>query len=213
MTGRPSPRPPAPGDPLRPAAGRGLGAGLPAPPGCRAGSPSQPPGRAARGGAGLPAGGGTGAGAPLPVRGPRVFVPVGSRRRADGAPPGWRTGPQRGPDSPLSVPWELRPSPCTGKGVSHVSGRLSASSDPHGALPKGWPQWSDTDVQKRVMRRQPCFLGGTFIHFSVRPMCVGPGAGIAGVAQTDKVAGVLEVTLSRELETTCVLLITAAFLC
>lgn len=43
-------------------------------------------------------------------------------------------------------------------------------------------------------------------------MRVGPGAGSAAVTQTDKVAARLEVTLSWELETTCVRLITAAFI-
>lgn len=43
-------------------------------------------------------------------------------------------------------------------------------------------------------------------------MCVGPGAGSAAVTQTDKVAALLEVTLLWELETTCVLLTTAAFI-
>lgn len=39
-------------------------------------------------------------------------------------------------------------------------------------------------------------------------MCVGPGSGGAAVTRTDKVAALLEVTLSWELDTTCVLLIT-----
>lgn len=50
------------------------------------------------------------------------------------------------------------------------------------------------------MRKQPCFLGGTFIHLSILQMCVGPGAGSAAVTQTDKVAALLEVTLLWELE-------------
>lgn len=62
------------------------------------------------------------------------------------------------------------------------------------------------------MRRQPGFLGGTFIHLATLQMYVGPGAGSAAVTQTDKVAAPLEVTLSWELETACVLLITAAFI-
>lgn len=62
------------------------------------------------------------------------------------------------------------------------------------------------------MRKRPCFLGGTFIHLFLRPMCIGPGAGSAAVTQTDKVAAVVEVTLSLELETTCILLITALFI-
>ena len=86
-------------------------------------------------------------------------------------------------------------------------------SDQPDALTKGQYQWRDTDVQKRDMRRQPCLLGGTFIHLSIRQMCVGPGAGSAAVTQTNKVAALLEVTLSWELETTYVLLITAAFIC
>lgn len=51
-----------------------------------------------------------------------------------------------------------------------------------------------------------------FIHLFVCQMCVGPGAGSAAVTQTDKVAALLEVTLLWELETTCVLLTTAAFI-
>ena len=43
-------------------------------------------------------------------------------------------------------------------------------------------------------------------------MCVGPGAENAAVTQTDKVAALPEVTFSWELETTCALLITAAFI-
>lgn len=65
----------------------------------------------------------------------------------------------------------------------------------------------------RAMHRQPCLLGGTFIHLSILQMCIGPGAGSAAVTQTNKVAALLEVTLSWDLETTHVLLITAALIC
>lgn len=77
-------------------------------------------------------------------------------------------------------------------------------SDALGGLTKGQEQWRDRCVQQGALRRQPCSLGATFIHFSVRR------AGSAAVPQTDKVAALPEVTLSWEVETTCALLITAA---
>ena len=66
--------------------------------------------------------------------------------------------------------------------------------------------------KKRAMRRQPCLLGGTFIHLSTRQMCLWPGAGSAAVIQTNKVAALREVTLSWELEATYILTLFAEYL-
>lgn len=58
-------------------------------------------------------------------------------------------------------------------------------------------------------------LSGWDVHsfIYIRTMFVGPGAGGAVVIRTDKVAALLEVTLSWELEITCVLLTPPAFIC
>lgn len=66
-------------------------------------------------------------------------------------------------------------------------------------------------VQKKSLA-QAALLSGRDFHSFIRQMCFGPGAGSAAVAQTDKVAALLEVTLSWELEATFALLITAAFI-
>ena len=166
----------------------------------------------------LTLGGGRGERAFLPVRQPRESLfSAGSQRRRRRCPRrGGGQSPARvrtlqqcdpgliPPLGAVSATLELR------ERSSHVSFlRLQICLM---VLPRGSNSGATYNVQKRALRRQLCFLGRMFIHLFVCQMCVGPGAGSAAVTQTDKVAALLEVTLLWELETTCVLLTTAAFI-
>ena len=108
------------------------------------------------------------------------------------------------------VPWEPLPAllRCEREvGVSSLPTPSCASDQPD-AVTEGRRR-----PEVRAVHRQPCLLGGTFIHSPILQMCVGPGAGSAALTQTNKVAALLEVTHSWDLETTHVLLITAALIC
>ena len=148
---------------------------------------------------------------------PRVFVSC--RVPAPGqpaSPPRWRAEPRRSRDPPALrprtrlVPWEPLPAllRCEREvGVSSLPTPSCASDQPD-ALTEGRRR-----PEVRAVHRQPCLLGGTFIHSPILQMCVGPGAGSAALTQTNNVAALLEVTHSWDLETTHVLLITAALIC
>ena len=99
---------------------------------------------------------------------------------------------------------------------SAVKGRWGVSSLPTPSCASDQPDALTEGRRRpevRAVHRQPCLLGGTFIHSPILQMCVGPGAGSAALTQTNNVAALLEVTHSWDLETTHVLLITAALIC